>query len=108
MIAPLLQWYAVFSAVAAAFLALLVMTGRRKEYLLFFVSGAALGFYFDLSSFMNGFYSYPGFYPVTIIGLPLTMTIAEGLSVAVTIRISQMLADRLGIAEDGRQGEPKE
>jgi len=48
------------------------------------------GFYFDVFSFMNGYYSYPDIFPVTIFGLPLSMTIAEGFSVVIVIRAFEL------------------
>jgi len=68
---------------------------NKKKYLLFFISGAILGFYFDIVSFTNGYYSYPGFYTIKILNIPLSMTIAEGCSVAITIYLFEWLMKHL-------------
>lgn len=52
------------------------------------------GFYFDIVSFMNGYYSYPDIFYVYLLGVPLTMTIAEGFAVAITIKMVSMLIGR--------------
>lgn len=79
-------WWVVFLALLAWFLALIV-TKRRKIDWLYFLSGMVFGFYFDYLSFTNGYYSYPGFYGLTIAGIPLAMTIAEGFAIVITMDI---------------------
>ena len=79
-------WLGIFVVLLVGFLLCLWTTNRKRKYLVYFISGMLLGFYFDIVSFTNGYYSYPTIFPLTIMGLPLTMTIAEGFSIAITIR----------------------
>lgn len=77
-------YYIVFSLLLVAFLVVLHISKNRK-YFYYFVVGAIFGFYFDFISFTNGFYSYPSFYKLQILGIPFTMTLAEGFAVAILI-----------------------
>jgi hypothetical protein len=77
-----MNWYVVFLGLFFAFILVLLAT-RDKKYLLYFVAGSIFGFYFDFFSFAFGYYSYPNIYVVTVLGLPLSMTIAEGFSVSI-------------------------
>ena len=83
----LLIWYTIFGILLSGFLFIMYREQKKKLYLAYFLTGMIFGFYFDVVSFANGYYSYPDFYPVKILGLPVTMTIAEGFSVAITIRL---------------------
>lgn len=88
-------WYSLFIPLFAVFLYIFYKAKNRKKYLLYFVFGSLFGFYFDIVSFNLGFYSYPDIYAITIMGLPLSMTIAEGFSIAITIRIAEFFKDFL-------------
>ena len=44
------------------------------------------GFCFDVISVSQGYYTYPELF-INIFGVPLTMTIAEGFSVAITVKL---------------------
>jgi len=79
-------WLGIFIALLVVFLLCLWTTNRKRKYMVYFISGMLLGFYFDIVSFTNGYYTYPTIFPLTIIGLPLTMTIAEGFSVTIFMR----------------------
>jgi len=83
----LIYWYLIFAAVSAGFVFCIKEKRSRKRYLAYAVFGSMLGFFADMVSFMNGYYSYP-YYPVIILGLPFSMTIAEGFSAAITIKIA--------------------
>ena len=48
------------------------------------------GFYFDITSFTFGYYSYPDFFVLKIFGLPISMTIAEGFSMTITIKVFEI------------------
>ena len=48
------------------------------------------GFYFDITSFTFGYYSYPDFFLFKIFGLPITMIIAEGFSITITIKVFEI------------------
>lgn len=88
-------WLAVFAILLAAFALCMKTAKNRRKCWIYFISGMLLGFYFDIVSFTNGYYSYSSMFPITIFGLPLTMTIAEGFSVAITMRIFEIVKDFL-------------
>lgn len=87
----LLLWYGIWAALLAGFILILYKEKNRKLYFLYFIAGMIFGFCFDIVSFTYGYYSYPDFFPVKILGLPLSMTIAEGFSVAITIKLFEIL-----------------
>lgn len=87
-------WMMIFFLLVIGFAFCLKTSKNRKAYWLYMISGSAIGFVFDLISFSNGYYYYPTIFPVTVLGLPLSMTIAEGMSVAITIRIFESVMDR--------------
>jgi uncharacterized membrane protein YoaT (DUF817 family) len=66
-------------------------TQNKMRYFLYFVFGCVFGFYFDIVSFTQGYYSYPDIFYIKILGLPLSMTLAEGFSVAITIYIFELI-----------------
>jgi hypothetical protein len=82
----LLIWTGIFAVLGAAFLAVLWKEKDRKLFLLYFVFGMAFGLYFDAVSVAQGYYTYPELF-INLSGVPLTMAIAEGFSVAITIKI---------------------
>jgi len=82
----LLIWTGILAVLAAAFMIILYKENNRKLYLLYFFFGAIFGFYFDAVSVAQGYYSYPELF-LNLLGVPVTMTIAEGFSVAITIKI---------------------
>jgi len=94
---PLTSWYLIFGAILVSFLTVIFRTKERRRYILYAVSGMALGFYFDIVSFTMGFYTYPEFYFITILGIPFSMTLAEGFSVAITIRIFEMVSEKVKV-----------
>lgn len=89
-------WYGLFAVLLAAYLLIQLTVENKKKYFAYFVAGAVLGFYFDIVSFTSGYYSYPDFYKLKILGLPISMTLAEGFSVAITIYVFESLKKRLG------------
>ena len=78
-------WYGLFAVLLTAYLLIQFTVENKKKYFIYFMAGVILGFYFDIVSFMNGYYSYPDFYKFKILGLPFSMTLAEGFSVAIVI-----------------------
>ena len=82
-----LIWYGIWLVLLAGFVFILYKEKRKRLYSAYFLTGMAFGFYFDFVSFTYGYYSYPDFYPVRMFGLPLSMTIAEGFSVAITMKL---------------------
>ena len=91
MFDPLLLWYTIWLALFTVFLVILYREKNRKLYFLYFVFGMIFGFYFDIVSSKFGYYSYPDFFPLEIFGIPFTMTIAEGFSVVITIKLFNCL-----------------
>lgn len=82
-------WYLIFAALFVGFLFIYSREKSKRRYLVIFVSGCVFGLYFDIVSFTNGWYSYPDFYVDKIFGLPFSMIIAEGFSVAIVVRLSE-------------------
>jgi hypothetical protein len=74
-----------FSILFLGFLFVMIFSRNRKRVIVYACSGSILGFYFDYVSYTDGYYSYPSFYKITILGLPFTMTIAEGFAIVITI-----------------------
>lgn len=83
-------WYGLFAILLLAYLLILLTAKSKWKYFVYFAAGAALGFYFDIVSFANGYYSYPGFYKLAVFGIPFSMTLAEGFSVAITIYLFEL------------------
>ena len=96
-------WMAIFVLLLVTFLVCLKTARNRKIYIIYFISGMALGFYLDIVSLTNGYYSYPNIFPVTLLGLPVTMTIAEGFSVAITMRVLEIVKAFLARETKGRK-----
>ena len=89
-------WYLTFTILLLSYLFIQITVKNKKRYVVYFISGCILGFYFDIVSFVNGYYSYPDFYKFTVLGLPLSMTLAEGFSVAITIYLYDFVKKRIG------------
>lgn len=85
-----MNWYVVFIGLLAGFLYILART-RDKKYLWYSIVGSCLGFYADYVSFTSGYYSYPDFYLFTILGLPFSMTLAEGFATAITVYSAEII-----------------
>lgn len=90
-------WLGTWIILLIIFLIIVYRAKNRKLYLLYFIFGMAFGFYFDMVSFTLGYYSYPGFFPMKVLGLPLSMTIAEGFCVVIVIRIFEAARHLLSI-----------
>ncbi|MBI3036974.1 hypothetical protein HYY73_04475 [Candidatus Woesearchaeota archaeon] len=88
-------WYGLFAVLLLCYLAIQLTVKDRRRYFIYFLAGAVFGFYFDIFSFANGYYSYPDFYKLTLFGLPVSMTLAEGFSVAITIYLYEFIRTRL-------------
>jgi len=65
----------------------------EMRYLFYFIFGALLGFFvFDLPSVILGYYTYSTDpYLMPLFGVPLTIVLAEGFAVAITIFIYEFL-----------------
>lgn len=79
---PEIMWYAISLVLLVVYLAIQILT-KNKKYFIYFILGSVFGFYFDYVSFVNGYYSYPNFYYFKLFGLPISMTLSEGFSVAI-------------------------
>jgi hypothetical protein len=86
MISPVHFWFGSFAGFLAAFLLILWKEGEIR-YLFYAVFGSLTAFFmFDVPSSALGFYVYRSeYYFFSILGIPLTMTLAEGLCIAITI-----------------------
>ena len=82
------------------FLVILQTAENRKKYLLYFVFGMLFGFYFDITSFTFGYYSYADFFLFKIFGLPITMTVAEGFSITITIKVFEITKNYITKGEE--------
>jgi uncharacterized membrane protein YoaT (DUF817 family) len=91
-----ISWYITFLLLLLGLIAILIKTKDRK-YILYTVMGSIFGFCADIISFTSGFYSYPDFYLITILGLPFSMTLAEGFATAITVYIAENIMLRLKI-----------
>jgi uncharacterized membrane protein YoaT (DUF817 family) len=86
-----IYWYILFFILLMAYLLIQFNVKNKRKYFIYFLCGSILGFYFDIVSFTQGYYSYPDFYSITLLGLPLSMTLAEGFSVVITIYIVEVI-----------------
>jgi len=94
------SWFAVLSYVP--FLGLSCWLGKNlyrktklNQHFLFFLSGALIGFIFDITATSLGYYTYHFSFPLAIGNVPLGITVAEGLAVAFAIFIAQQLSRRI-------------
>jgi hypothetical protein len=83
-------WYGIWLSLLVVFVVIVHTSEHRTKYLVYCVCGMLFGFYFDITSFTFGYYSYPDFFVLKLFGLPITMTIAEGCSVTITIKIFEL------------------
>ena len=84
-------WQILFAILLLAYLLIQFSVKNKVRYYAYFIGGMLFGFCFDIISFVQGYYSYPAFYNYTILGIPLSMTFAEGFSVVITIYIVTFL-----------------
>ena len=90
----LFYWSLIWLILFVAFFVILYTEKRKKLYFLYFIFGMIFGFYFDSISIISGYYSYPELF-ISVHGVPLSMTIAEGFSVVITIRIFEIVKSAL-------------
>ena len=86
-------WYFTFIIILALYLIVMLKVKNKRRYLAYFLAGCFLGFYFDFISVIQNYYTYHP-YPPTLYGVPLTVTIAEGFSVVITIYLYEFLKTR--------------
>lgn len=84
-------WYGIWLILFMTFSIILYKTKNKKLYILYFIFGIIFGFYFDIVSFTFGYYSYPDFFPFKLFGLPISMVLAEGFSIVITIKIFEIV-----------------
>ncbi|MBI2580659.1 hypothetical protein HYV85_02525 [Candidatus Woesearchaeota archaeon] len=87
-------WYVFFIALLIGYFLILAIVKNKRAYVLYFVFGVLFGFYFDLFSVSQNYYTYNYYFP-SIFGVPLTVTLAEGFSVAITIYLYEFIKTRL-------------
>ena len=86
-------WYVMFTIIVAAFIGLLLYS-KDKRYLFYFITGSAVGFYLDFVSVSQGYYTYYQ-YVLSFLGIPLTVTIAEGCSIAITVFLFRTVVSKI-------------
>jgi len=86
-----IYWDILCVVLLVSYIAIQTTVKNKKKYFTYFVAGMVFGFFFDIVSFTNGYYTYPSFYRLTLLGLPISMTIAEGFSVAIAMYIIEFL-----------------
>jgi hypothetical protein len=93
VISPVQFWFGSFAVFLAAFL-LILWRERDTRFLFYAVFGSLTAFFvFDVPSSALGFYAYKSeYYLLLILGIPLTMTLAEGFCVAITIYAYEKLS----------------
>ncbi len=88
----MLFWYSSFSVFLAAFLFILY---REKDarFLLYALMGALFGYFvFDAPSVALGYYVYvEGHYFLSLLGVPISMALAEGFCVAIVIYLYEKM-----------------
>ncbi len=73
---------------------------HRKDFRIFYfvAFGAMIGFVFDFPAIFLDFYSYnQGIDPVSINGIPLTISVAEGMSMSFIIVLFEAVSKKLKI-----------
>lgn len=89
------MWSAVWSGLLLVFLLIIFRTKDRKLYLLYFLFGMIFGFYFDAISVYFHYYTYADLF-FKVVGVPLSMTIAEGFAVVITVRLFEFPKETVG------------
>ena len=77
-------WYGFFVIILTGYFLILFTVKDKYRYVVYFISGFLLGFYFDFVSVLQNYYTYHYYFP-SFLNVPITVTVAEGCSVAITI-----------------------
>ena len=77
-------WTATLAALATGFAGVLLIS-KEKRFCWYFAWGAVLGALIDTVSVNSGYYTYFLYLSHPLLGFPLTVSIAEGCAVAITI-----------------------
>ena len=85
-------WYGMFAIIAIAFACVLAYT-KDKNYIFYFITGAIVGFYLDIVSVSQGYYTYHQYFP-SVFGVPVTVTVAEGCAIAITIFLYRIIISK--------------
>lgn len=93
-IGSVLIWYLLFFPLFALGFTFVICKKREMRYIFYFIFGTAFGFgVFDAPSVALGYYTYSTDpYLLPVYGVPLTIALAEGFAVAVTIYVYEYLA----------------
>ena len=78
------MWTLTFAALVTGFISVLFIT-KEKRFFWYFAWGAILGFLIDIVSVSSGYYQYFLYPQYPGLGFPLTVSLAEGCAVSVTI-----------------------
>lgn len=88
-------WFALFASLAIVYFIVLLKARNKRKYLAYFISGAIIGFVLDFVGVGQSYYHYYPFYGPIISGIPLSVTVAEGFAVAITICLFEFIRERL-------------
>ena len=89
---PMLAWYLFFTVFLSAFL-FIIYRGREIRFLFYAMVGALLGYLvFDVPSVALGYYVYvERYYLLSVLGVPVSMALAEGFCVAIAVYVYEKL-----------------
>jgi len=92
MITSQVFWFGSFAVFMAAFL-LILWKEKDIRFLFYAVFGSITAFFlFDVPSYSLGFYAYrTPYYILSVMDIPISMTLAEGFCIAITIYIYEKL-----------------
>jgi len=106
-------WYLVFVATLVGYLLIKNITNNRNATK-YFIFGMISGLYFDIFSTMYRYYVYSAAMFDNFYGIPITITIAEGFSIAIIIMVleyfftSKDFRDKTVVITGGTKGIGKE
>lgn len=87
-------WHVFFIVLLIGYSLILAKVKNKRTYVFYFLFGVLFGFYFDAISVWQNYYTYHYYFP-SIFGVPLTVTLAEGFSVAITIYLYEFVKKKL-------------
>jgi len=92
MIDAPLFWTSSFIVFFLSFVCILVRE-RDYRFILYFIFGALAGFFFDIIQVNMGYYSYTeqAYMKLFFNGVPVTMTLAEGFCISITVYLYEKL-----------------
>ncbi len=89
------SWYVFFVFILLTYFLILFKIKDKRRHIAYFIFGFLFGFYFDSVSVFQNYYAYHYYFP-SLLNVPLTVTIAEGCAVAITICLYEAVKGRIG------------